>query len=72
MLYTLPLIVVEIFILMILSIVDPPRQTKKLGVGIGIGVQQTYEHKSNAFFITQPLFGGTYDLANFSSFLSVF
>jgi hypothetical protein len=58
-LYTLPLVFVQLVMLLIFSLVDPPRQTEELGVGVGIGVQQiTCEHQTNAFFITQVVFDG--------------
>jgi hypothetical protein len=59
-LYTLPLIVIELIILSLFSIVDPPRQKELLGVGDGIGVQQlTCTHETSSFFITQMVFNGT-------------
>jgi hypothetical protein len=71
MLYTLPLISIEVLILTIFSFADPPRQKEELGVGIGIGVQQvTCEHNSNAFFITQTTYGGMLDF--FSTYRHVF
>jgi hypothetical protein len=61
-LYTLPLVSIEFLILTIFSFVDPPRQTELLGVGDGLGVQETAcSHESNAFFITQAVANGTYD-----------
>ena len=60
-LYTLPLILIEMIILTIFSIVDPPQQTELLGVGEGIGVQQvTCTQQTNAFFITQVTYDGTF------------
>lgn len=59
-LYTLPLIVLELAILAIFSIADPPLQTESLGVGAGLGVQEiTCEHTTNAFFVTQIVLDGT-------------
>ena len=59
-LLTLPLVAIEILLLTIFSIVDPPQQTELLGVGDGIGLQQvTCSQNSNAFFITQTIFDGT-------------
>jgi hypothetical protein len=59
-LYTLPLVLIELFILLLFSIVDPPRQKELLGVGDGIGVQQlTCTHETSSFFITQMVFNGT-------------
>jgi hypothetical protein len=59
-LFTLPLIVVEIVILVIFSLIDPPRQTEMLGIGDGIGVQSvSCGTKSNAYFYTQLAFDGT-------------
>jgi hypothetical protein len=60
-LYTLPLISIEIILLTVFALVDPPRQTEELGVGIGIGVQQvTCQHRTNAFFVTQITYSGTF------------
>jgi hypothetical protein len=59
MLYMLPFIGFEISLLTVFSIVDPPRQTEVLGVGVGIGVQQvTCEHKSSSFYVAQTTYGG--------------
>lgn len=59
LLYTLPLIGIEILILLIFTIIDPPIQTETLGFGTGLGVQQvTCETKTNAFFIVQLIFDG--------------
>jgi hypothetical protein len=59
-LYTLPLFFVEMLILLIFSLVDPPRPTEELGVGdVGVGEQViTCQHRTNAFFITQVIFAG--------------
>lgn len=64
LLYTLPLCIMEIIILVIFTIVDPPIPRETLGVGNddgSIGVQQIIcEHNSIAFFITQLTFDGMY------------
>jgi hypothetical protein len=61
-LYTLPIVMCEIIILILFTLIDPPRPQELLGVGTrngSIGVQQvTCEHHSNAFFITQFSFAG--------------
>jgi hypothetical protein len=59
-LYTFPLIMIEFILLFIASMVDPPRQTEKLGVGDGLGSQVvTCQQKTNIFFIIQSLYNGT-------------
>jgi 7 transmembrane sweet-taste receptor of 3 GCPR len=58
-LYTLPAIAIELLILTVFSLADPPRQTELLGVGEGIGEQQiSCTHQSNAFMITQIVYDG--------------
>ena len=64
-LYTLPLIAIDVFILTIFSIFDPPRQNESLGIGDGIGVQQiTCSQNTNVFFITQVIFDGKFSLVS--------
>jgi hypothetical protein len=59
-LYTFPFIMIEFILLLIVSRVDPPRQTEKLGVGDGLGSQVvTCQQKTNMFFIIQSLYNGT-------------
>jgi hypothetical protein len=72
-LYTLPLVVIELFILSLFSILDPPRQKELLGVGDGIGVQQiTCTHETSVFFITQMIFDGKFVWNMHEHFLSHF
>jgi hypothetical protein len=55
LLYTIPLIACEVLILLIFTLVDPPRQVEELNE-----VQQVLcEQNSSAFFITQLVFDGT-------------
>jgi hypothetical protein len=59
MLYTIPLIVTQLFILIVFSIVDPTRQSEELGVGDGVGIQQiTCEQQRNTFLYTQLVYDG--------------
>lgn len=56
-LYTFPLIIAELILLMIFTIVDPPLQTEELGFGEGLGYQVvSCEHNSHAFLIVQMIF----------------
>jgi hypothetical protein len=56
----LPIVVVELILLAIVSIVDPPHQSEELGVGEGIGYQVVQcKQTSRAFFYVQILFHGT-------------
>ena len=49
-LYTLPIILVEVCILLVFTFVDPPLPADKLGVGEGVGEQQiTCERETDAF-----------------------
>lgn len=58
-LYVLPLIVTQLFILTIFSFVDPPRQDEQLGVGSDTVYQQiTCKHETKAFVCTQTVFTG--------------
>jgi hypothetical protein len=59
--YTLPIIIVELTILMIFSFVDPPRQGETFGsANEGDLVHITCEQNSSAFFITQLVYDGMY------------
>jgi hypothetical protein len=62
-LYTLPLFFVEMLILLVFSLIDPPRPTEELGVGnVGVGEQViSCQHRTDSFFITQTIFAGKYE-----------
>jgi hypothetical protein len=56
--YTIPMVVLEVIILMIFTIVDPPLPREELGVGnndsSSVGVQQIIcTHNSKVFFLLQ-------------------
>jgi hypothetical protein len=58
-LWTLPLMLMEMILLALVSILDPPRRYEELGVGEGIGTQVTScQHNSSVFFIVQTIFHG--------------
>lgn len=59
MLFSLPLIMIQLLILTVVSVFDPPRQTEQLGIGTGIGVQQIVcEHHSNVYQSIQIAWNG--------------
>ena len=56
MLYTLPLILVEVILLTIFSLVDPSRSVEELGETFAQTQSVTCQHETNAFQITQSIF----------------
>lgn len=58
---TIPLALVEIVLLTVFSIVDPPRSTESFDISEGSAVQHiTCDQNSNAFFAAQLAFHGEF------------
>jgi hypothetical protein len=56
--YILPLVAAEFCLLLVVSFVDPPRQTELLGVGDSIEQSITCTNRTNTFLILQLIFHG--------------
>lgn len=69
-LMTMPIAAVQLLILMIVSFVDPPRQTEYLEVEGGFASQHLIcEHDTNVFLAVQLTFDGKFNVTSRNGFV---